>query len=601
MTQPPVAGGDSHSVAPNGYQLTLAGLVLPVWAHYAFNALSAGAMWALGHPGAAGVMFLSACAFDTGLQAVLRWWIAEAPRTPEAVGFRRIGALSALRVAVYMAPVYAVARTGGDAELLFFGLQFCAMAAIAISAGALSRLMFWSFAAPALAAASGLVLGHLSGWPAAGVLASLASLAVMMMLISLGTSRAIRAWHAAFTTNIAMMNDLAAARDEARRAQRAASAFLATMSHEIRTPMNGVLGMAQLLKRDETDPRQAQRIDTLIDSGKYLMGILNDVLDISKIDAGHMEIVHGVEDLQLFLDRLVGFWGGRAQEKGVRLGLQVQEGLPEFVQMDALRLRQVLFNLMGNALKFTERGSVDVLVSAESCGPGSVRLRIAVRDTGSGIPQDKLATLFDRFTQADASEARRFGGTGLGLAIARQLTELMGGRISVESRLGKGSTFIVELPIEIAARPRQPEHDAEAPAPSDALSVLAVDDNPVNLQVIGQLLGSFGHDVVRAASGREALDLMAHQAFDLVLMDIQMPGMTGIETLQELRAQDGPNRHAPVIALTADVTSGGRQRYLDLGFTDHASKPIQVEELLEVVVRALSGPAAPEAAEALTG
>ncbi|WP_374469753.1 ATP-binding protein [Phenylobacterium sp.] len=593
----PPGSGDGRTEGPNGYQLTLAGLVLPVWAHYAFNAVAAATLWALGHPMLALGMLVSACAFDTALQAMLRRWARQAESTPESRGFRQLAVLSAVRIAVYMTPPFIAASGGGAGELLFFGLQLCGMGAIALSASAMSRLIFWGFLSPALLAAAVLPIILLPPPIAAAVVASLVSLTVVMALISAGTSRAIQTWRAAFDTNVAMMNDLAEARDEARRAQSAASAFLATMSHEIRTPMNGVLGMAQLLKRDETDPRQAQRIDTLIDSGKYLMGILNDILDISKIDAGHMEIVRGAEDLQLFLDRLVGFWGGRAQEKGVRLGLQVQEGLPEFVLVDALRLRQVLFNLMGNALKFTEQGAVDVLVAAEPYGQGAVWLRISVRDTGPGIRPEKLARLFHRFTQLDETDARS-GGTGLGLAIARQLTELMGGRISAESTPGEGSVFHVELPVEIATRPRAVEPEAEADAPAGALMVLAVDDNPVNLQVIGQLLGSFGHEVVRAASGREALDLLGQQVFDLVLMDIQMPGMTGIEAVQALRGRDGPNRQAPVIALTADVTSGGRQRYIDLGFTDHASKPIQVEELFEVVVRALSAGSG-EAAESV--
>jgi signal transduction histidine kinase/ActR/RegA family two-component response regulator len=590
-TEPPVGGGDTVLIGPTPYQLTLAGLLLPIWTHYGFNALSAGALVAMGHPTAALVLFLGGSAFDTVVQLLQRRWSTRSAETPELTGFRRLAALSVVRVSIYAAPALAVAQSGGAAELIFFGLQMAGMVAIALSAGALSRLVFWAFVTPHLLATTALAVTILPPRSAAAAVLSLIALAAIMALISRGTTQAVRTWYAAFNTNMAIMNELAMARDEARRAQKAASNFLATMSHEIRTPMNGVLGMAQLLKRDETDPRQAQRIDTLIDSGKYLMAILDDVLDISKIDAGHMEIVRVAEDLQLFLDRLVGFWGGRAQEKGVRLGLQVEEDLPEFVLLDALRLRQVLFNLLGNALKFTEKGAVDVLVVGRPHGANAMWLRLSVRDTGIGIPAADLPALFDRFTQADTTETRQFGGTGLGLAIARQLTELMGGRISVESEFGRGSVFHVEIPVEVATRPRTDHEIAPREAvPAEALSVLAVDDNPVNLQVLQQLLGSFGHVVARASSGAQSLELMAQQAFDLVLMDIQMPGMTGIEALRQLRGREGPNRHVPVVALTADVTSGGRQRYLELGFTDHASKPIQVQELLEVVIRALSAP-----------
>jgi len=446
----------------------------------------------------------------------------------------------------------------------------------------------------------------------AGVGFSLLLLLAVLAIMSEGAVKAVSAWQSAFNANLAMVHELAAARDralaeraaadeareEARRATLAKSNFLATMSHEIRTPMNGVLGMAQLLQRDEKDPVQIERLATLIDSGEYLLAILNDILDVSKIDAGHLKIVRGVEDLRLFLDRLVGFWNARAQEKGVALHLEVADGVPDFVWMDALRLRQVLFNLIGNALKFTAKGSVRVLADARPAGDGVMMVRIAVKDTGPGIAAHFLPALFDRFSQADLSEARA-AGTGLGLSIAKQLTELMDGRITVESEPGEGSVFTVELPLELAqafganraVAPAEPE-----PAPVDVLRVLAVDDNPVNLMVLDQLLTSLGHEVVKAASGPEALSLLSAQAFDLVLMDIQMPGMNGEKVLERLRAWEGPNQVAPVIALTADVTSGGRQRYLDLGFTDHSTKPFHIQDLLAAIARAVSAPR-PETAE----
>ena len=315
----------------------------------------------------------------------------------------------------------------------------------------------------------------------------------------------------------------------------------------------------------------------------------------SKIDAGRLDILPASEDMRQFLDRLVGFWGPRADEKGVALVLELKPSVPDFALIDALRLRQVLFNLVGNALKFTDEGSVSVIADAMPNGEGAVLLHLAVRDTGIGIPAESLSQLFTRFTQGDESEVRKFGGTGLGLAIAKQLVELMGGRIWAESEPGKGSTFHIKLPLALAdslparSLAAEPQEDR---APLRGLQVLAVDDNAVNLLVLDQLLSSFGHEVAKASSGAEALEAMAVRRFDLVLLDIQMPGMTGVEVLQQLRGSEGPNRDAPVVALTADVTSGGRRRYLDLGFTEHSSKPIQIQDLMDSIARAMA--ASPE-------
>ena len=299
------------------------------------------------------------------------------------------------------------------------------------------------------------------------------------------------------------------------------------------------------------------------------------------------------EALAPFLQRIVTFWGARADESGLALRLRIGADVPKAVMVDGLRLRQMLFNLIGNALKFTEQGSVELSAALAPSSDGDMRLRFSVSDTGPGIAPEHLPALFDRFSQVDDGEVRRFGGTGLGLAIVRQLAELMGGVVSVESRLGAGSVFHVDLPLE-AVQPAEVRDDRKAEAAQgvgyDGLRILAIDDNTVNLLVLDQLLTSLGQTVTKAAGGAEALAVLAAESFDLVLSDIQMPEMTGVEVLQRLRAAPGPNQFVPVVALTADVTSGGRQRYLDLGFREHAAKPIQLPELLGAIGRAMAEP-----------
>jgi signal transduction histidine kinase/ActR/RegA family two-component response regulator len=377
-----------------------------------------------------------------------------------------------------------------------------------------------------------------------------------------------------------------AAREEARRAALAKSTFLATMSHEIRTPMNGLLGMAQLLQRSELTAAQRSHVDTLVRSGELLMTVLSDILDLSKIDAGRMELLTGAVDLQDLLSETEAFWRSTAVERGLTLAVSLDAALPSHAELDATRVRQILFNLVGNALKFTREGGVRIAAGLESAGPAPT-LVLEVGDTGCGVAPDVVPHLFERFTQADDSDVRRFGGTGLGLAICKQLSALMGGEIEVESRLGEGSTFRVRLPLVAAAADAAA---SPAPEPQDAptLSILAADDNPTNLMVLEHLLGALGYRICKAAGGREALEALTTQTFDLVLMDIQMPEMTGIDVLQALRAMPGPNRETPLIAVTADAMTIGGEGYMDLGFAGYVTKPVNVSNLVAAMMAAVA-------------
>jgi signal transduction histidine kinase/ActR/RegA family two-component response regulator len=589
------------NVGLSTYHMTVSGLIQPLWFHAAFNALAAAGMALLGHPALAAAGFVAYCAVDALNVGYARRCLATSPAAVSEAAFNRLAAICALRMGVYVGPTTYLAVTGGAAELIYFGLQCATLWCVGMSLSMMSRRVYAGFATP-LALASGLVIwATLPLLPALGATLALGSTVVLLATVMEGLIRTVHVLHKAFNDNVALIPELKAergaaeeAREAARHASRAKANFLATMSHEIRTPMNGVLGMAQLMRRDAENPVQAERLEVLIQSGEYLLAILNDILDVSKIDAGRLDIVPAAEDLHAFLEQLVGFWGAQGDEKGVKLKLRVGPDVPRYALIDALRLRQVMFNLVGNALKFTEAGVVEVCAQATPDGEGAVLLSLSVRDTGIGIPAQSLPHLFDRFSQADDSEARRYGGTGLGLSIAKQLIELMGGTIWAESEAGKGSTFHIRLPLAIAETPlaeSRPAADA-VQATVAGLRVLAVDDNTVNLMVLDQVLTSLGHAVSKATTGLEALALLAGQPFDLVLLDIQMPEMSGVDVLARLRGEPGPNRGAPVVALTADVTSGGRSRYLDLGFTDHAAKPIQIPDLIAAIERAVAAPSA---------
>ena len=387
---------------------------------------------------------------------------------------------------------------------------------------------------------------------------------------------------------------LAAAARDAEAASTAKSVFLATMSHEIRTPLNGVLGMAQVMGGGDLPPLQRERLDIIRQSGEALLAILNDILDLSKIEAGKLELESAPFDLASLVRGAQSAFTAIANRKGLSFALEVSGAEGVYVG-DAARIRQILYNLVSNALKFTEEGEVRVTATRTASG-----LRLAVRDTGVGIAPAAIEQLFDPFVQADASTTRRFGGTGLGLAICRDLARLMGGSITVESREGKGSVFTVDLPlglVEDGAGPLRPQGVAGvAPPPVDLdLQVLAAEDNPTNQLVLRSLLHHAGLSPTLVTDGVQALAAAKAQRFDVILMDVQMPNMNGLEAARQIRRfeRDSGRPATPIIALTANALTHQIQSYLEAGMDAVVTKPIEIANLFETIDKVLSGALAP--------
>jgi signal transduction histidine kinase/CheY-like chemotaxis protein len=391
--------------------------------------------------------------------------------------------------------------------------------------------------------------------------------------------------------NLQTSRELNRARAEAETANLAKSTFLAMMSHELRTPMNGVLGMAHALQGSALDARQAAQVEMLLRSGDGLMALLNDILDISKIEAGKLELEETPFDLVDLGQRVHDLWREAADAKGVRLVYDPAPGLPSWVAGDPNRLRQILQNLVSNALKFTEAGEVRIALRvADGAAPGQVRLEAAVSDTGLGMTPEQQGRLFQAFQQAEAATARRFGGTGLGLAICRQLAELMGGDISATSRLGLGSVFRLSLPLRLSEAPEQATAPTMAAADISGCRVLVADDNAINQAVARAILEAVGAGVEVARDGAEALAMLRAQPFDVVLMDIHMPGMDGREALARIRAGAAGRADMPVIALTADAMPGYDGQLLTDGFDAAQPKPIQPAALILAIAEAVARP-----------
>ncbi len=428
-------------------------------------------------------------------------------------------------------------------------------------------------------------------WAFMGVVPFTAAGLVVLVLMTMLREERIRAFqeHQAH-----LIEELESARDRANAASEAKSSFLGVISHELRTPMNGVLGAAQLLGATRLEPTQREYLSIIRNSGDNLLSLLNDILDMTKIEAGKMtfEVVDvSVEDLH---KRVTGPFQAQAEAKGLTFSARLQGEAPAVVRGDPLRVCQVIHNLLSNAVKFTDAGEVTYTVRSERIGDERVKFEFSVKDSGAGISPDDLARLFQPFTQVDASSTRRFGGTGLGLTISRRMANIMGGDISVVSTVGEGSTFTFTVEADVVEWERQ---EAAAPIAAEvedgrALNVLVVEDHPVNRMILEAWMSSAGHTSSTAENGQIALDMAAGQAFDLIIMDVNMPVMDGLTATRGIRSGGGVNADTPVVVLSASARIEDHEAGLEAGADAYLNKPIDFAALAQVMNRVGGGRAA---------
>jgi signal transduction histidine kinase/AmiR/NasT family two-component response regulator/HPt (histidine-containing phosphotransfer) domain-containing protein len=394
----------------------------------------------------------------------------------------------------------------------------------------------------------------------------------------------------------AALGELAASRLAAKAGEQAKSHFLANITHEIRTPMIGILGMTELTLDTRLSLKQREYLEMVRHSAQSLLTVLNDIVDFARIEVGALELTETPFDLRATVEETIRVFRPLAAKKGLKLACRIADAVPQTLVGDASRLRQILINLVGNAVKFTDAGSVvlDIGRTDDALPAGRAGLRFEVRDTGIGIPSEKIKAIFDSFTQADVSPARRFQGAGLGLALVRHLVEMMEGRYGVASEEGRGSSFTVQIAFalpETIQEAKPAGNTAPGPDKARSLTILLAEDNPINQIYVQELLEMDGHEVAVAHTGRRAIETLRKKRFDAILMDIQMPEMDGIEATRAIRADTSgdfdPN--IPIVALTAHALTGDRETFLRAGMNEYLSKPVSPADLEAALARAMGG------------
>ncbi len=425
-------------------------------------------------------------------------------------------------------------------------------------------------------------------WPFMAVVPFTAAGLFVLVTMTMMREERIRAFQA---HQAHLIEELETARDKANAANEAKSNFLGIISHELRTPMNGVLGAAQLLSATRLEATQREYLSIIRNSGDNLLSLLNDILDMTKIEAGKMtfETVDvSVEDLHR---RVTGPFQAQAEAKGLNFEIQMEGEIPAVVRGDPLRVCQVIHNLLSNAVKFTDTGAVTYTVRGQRVADRRVSFEFEVKDSGTGISSEDMARLFQPFTQVDASSTRRFGGTGLGLTISRRMANIMGGDITIQSELGKGSvfTFAVEAEVVEWAAPAPVEEISAEVEDGRQMSVLIVEDHPVNRMILEAWMGSAGHVSATAENGQLALDACATQAFDLIIMDVNMPVMDGLTATRHIRDGNGANTETPIVVLSASARSEDHAAGLDAGADAYLNKPIDFVALAQMMARVGEG------------
>ena len=480
-----------------------------------------------------------------------------------------------------MGPALAVALLSSGYVMVFTQMRTAPREAFVISAPYTLAALVMAFT----------LIGDPGFWTLLAVAPVLGSAILVKVIITMMKEAKIQAFQ---DQQSHLIDELETARDRADAASEAKSNFLGVISHELRTPMNGVLGAAQLMSATQLDTTQREYLSIIRNSGDNLLGLLNDILDMTKIEAGKMTFEAVEVDMQDLHRRITGPFTAQAEAKGLDLVATFEGEIPATVRGDPLRVCQVVQNLLSNAVKFTEAGKVRYRLSGRRLSDERVAFDFTVTDSGPGISPEDLERLFQPFTQLDASSTRKFGGTGLGLTIARRMANIMGGDITVSSKQGQGSTFVFSVEAEVVQwRAAAEIKPITADCGEDGcLSVLVVEDHPVNRMILEAWLGSSGHRATAAENGQAALDICEGQSFDLIVMDVNMPVMDGLTATRRLREDGGLNAETPIVVLSASARSEDHHAGLEAGADAYLNKPIDFVALAEVVGRVRGGRAA---------